>query len=99
MIWPIRVKRAPTRSGTRAAVPSSSPEQGIHFVYDLADLEERVGGRQLELQHQPVDLVDAQRDGESLLNRVLQHTLRVQHHLVAGDATRVSNGVFNLAIY
>lgn len=47
----------------------------------MAQLVVRVRGRQLQLQDEPVDLVDAHGDRQPLLHRVLDQPLRVQHHL------------------
>ena len=57
------------------------PEHAVDLVHDVAQLVVGVGGGQLELHNQPVDFVDADGDGQSLLHGMLDQTLCVQHHL------------------
>lgn len=47
----------------------------------MAQLVISVSWRQLQLQDQPVNLVDAHGDGQPLLHCVLDQPLCVQHHL------------------
>lgn len=57
------------------------PYQSIDLVHNVAQLIIRVRGWQLQLQNQPVDLVDAHSDRQPLLHRMLDEPLCVQHHL------------------
>lgn len=66
-----------------AEVPARPPVpyQPVDLIHNVAQLVVGVGGRQLQLQDQPVDLVDAHGDRQPLLHRVLDQPLCVQHHL------------------
>ncbi len=55
-------------------------DDGVHLVDHLAQLEVRVLRRDLELEHQPVELVDEEHHGQSLRHRRPDRPLSVEHH-------------------
>ena len=57
------------------------PDDVVDLVDDVPQFVVGVGGRQLQLKDEAVDLVDADGDSQALLQSVLDQPLRVQHHL------------------
>mmetsp|Transcript_46784 Transcript_46784/g.113976 ORF Transcript_46784/g.113976 Transcript_46784/m.113976 type:complete len:318 (+) Transcript_46784:2121-3074(+) len=54
--------------------------EAVHLLNHVLQLEVGVLGRELELEDEPVDLVDNERDGLLLEACHLDHAIRVEHH-------------------
>ena len=61
----------------RTRTSGCSRNDVVDFFDRVHQLVVCVSGRQLQLQDPPVDLVDDERDGQSLRNRVLNDLLRL----------------------
>ena len=92
LLWAIRLpdvsdNRMPTVfKGTIARITSNDakiksflPHQSIELLNNVSKLVVCILWGKLELEHEPVDLVDADGHGQLLLKGVLQQTLRIQH--------------------
>mmetsp|Transcript_43460 Transcript_43460/g.95114 ORF Transcript_43460/g.95114 Transcript_43460/m.95114 type:complete len:659 (+) Transcript_43460:316-2292(+) len=71
--------RSGFRREARVRARRGGGDGAVHLLKHLTNLEVGVLRRQLELEHEPVDLVDAEHDGEALLHRVLDEALAVGH--------------------
>ena len=60
--------------------PVGSLDDGVDLLEGVPNLVVRVRGWKLELEDEPVHLVDEDADGQTLLRRVLDQALRAAHH-------------------
>lgn len=74
-------------TGEREGVLSSARQDRVALVDDLSETEVRVGRRQLELDDEPVEFVNAQAHWQPILHRQLHQTIRLRLHLLVVQCT------------